>query len=194
MLNSKMLQCINENGGIFQEQLLPVLVKVGGISKLIDSALLEPITMISCPAVESFVAKKKFAAGIQDGVVIGWLGDNIKKYFLGISETNVPAQQLRVHRLRKGSKDPAIIAELGDERLIETNLATMWGLMKKQGQGQAGTLLVNGYANVFYVRGLDGIIWAVDCYWDSGDRYWDVFANPIADPDDWNADSQFFSR
>jgi hypothetical protein len=170
------------------------LVRYGSDLSLVDSALLEPITMVSYSAVESFKAAEKFAIGTQDGVVVGWLGDNFEEHFLGNNETNVPAGQLRVHRLRKASKDPAIIAELGDERLIETNLATVWELMKKQGVGQAGDLLVNGYANIFYIRADNGVLWAVNCYWCSGNRDWDVIAIPITSPGDWSAGFQFFSR
>ncbi|HUD20707.1 MAG TPA: hypothetical protein VMQ44_01400 [Candidatus Saccharimonadales bacterium] len=197
-LTPDMLQSINENGGLFLELAMPelirIMVKIGMIGKMIDSALLEPFTMVSYPAVEAFSAKEKFAIGTQDGVVIGWLGDNFKKHFSGKNEIDVPAQQLRVHRLRKNSVDGLIIKELGGEEIVETNLATMFGAMEKQGAGQAGDLLVNGYANIFYIRDDAGTIWAVRCDWCSDCRCWFVEAYPLTGPRDWRADSQVFSR
>lgn len=165
---------------------------------LVDSALLEPVTiLVSVPGNEAFTAKDKFKVGTQDGVKIGWLGDNFKKHFLsgaGRIEIDVPAQDLRVHQLRKASTDPPIIAELGAEELIETNLATMWELMKKQGSGQAGDLLVNGYANVFYIRDDNGVVWAVSCFWISDTQDWGVGADAFSNPDVWYVGLRFFSR
>jgi hypothetical protein len=174
----------------------PAFVRLGAEVTLVDSALLEPITIVSVPGIEGFSAKEKFTIGTQDGVVIGWLGDNFKKYFLsgvGKSEIDVPKQELRIHKLRKGSVDGPIIKELSGEELVETNLATMWELMKKQGVGQAGDLLVNGYANIFYIPDTEGNVWAVSCSW-SAVRGWGVEADPIADPSDWRPGYRVFSR
>jgi hypothetical protein len=177
--------------------LLPVFTRLGAEVALVDSALLEPVTIVSFPAVEAFSAKEKLAIGTQDGVVIGWHGDNFKKHFLngaGKSEIDVPEVQLRVHKLRKGSVDGPIIKELGGEEIVETNLATMFEAMKKQGSGQAGDLLVNGYANIFYVRDDNGTLWAVGCRWYPDLRYWDVEAGPVTGPDGGDAGSRVFSR
>ncbi len=196
-LTPEMLQSVNESGGLFQElfvkALAEIIRRVAMAGKMIDSALLEPVNIVSYPAVEAFSAKDKFAIGTQDGVVIGWFGDNFKKHFLGKNEIDVPARQLRIHRLRKASEDPAIIQELGGEEIVETSLATMFEAMKKQGAGQAGDLLVNGCANIFYVRDNAGILWAVCCVWRLDSRYWAVEAHPVACPDDWAADNQVFS-
>jgi len=162
--------------------------------RLVDSALLEPITIVSLPGAEAFSVKEKFAIGMQDGVEIGWHGGDFKEYFLGKNEIDVPAQQPRVHKLRRMSKDAPIIAELGGEELVAINLATMFELMKKQGTGQTGDLLVNGYANIFYIKDDTGTFWAVDCVWSSDDGFWLVGAYPITRRSGWDADSQVFSR
>lgn len=177
--------------------LQPAFTRLGAEVALVDSALLEPVTFLNLSAVEAFSAKEKFAIGTQDGVVIGWHGDNFKKHFLngvGKNEIDVPEVQLRVHKLRKGSVDGPIIKELGGEEIVETNLATMFEAMKKQGSGQAGDLLVNGYANIFYIRDDNGTLWAVFCRWYSDYRYWLVEAFPVTSPNDWVADYQVFSR
>jgi|HubBroStandDraft_4_1064222.scaffolds.fasta_scaffold341223_2 hypothetical protein len=194
-LDPTLLQDVIENGGILQERVLPVLVKVGTIGRLIESTLLEPVTMVQTSAVEAFGATAKFKIGTQDRVKIGWLGDNFKECLLAGSSRNeidVPARNLRVHRLRRNSLDGSIIEELGGEAIVESSLAQMWAVMMKQGTGQAGDLLVSGYANIFYIRDDENTLWAVDCYWHSGSG-WHVVAYSITDQSDWFADDQVFT-
>jgi hypothetical protein len=197
-LTPDMLQAVNENGGLFQEQAMPALIKImrqiGMIGKMVDSALLEPMTMVSAPAVANFNAKTRFKDGKTiEGVKFWSTGSNFDAHFMGKTEKDVPAVQLRAHKLRKGAKDPEIIEALGGEAIVETNLATMWEMMKKQGQGEEGDLLVNGYANIFYIRDTKGDIWAVCCDWGAGCG-WSVGACAISDPFDWSAGDRVFSR
>ena len=177
--------------------LLPTFTRLGAEVALIDSDLLEPVMALNIPAIEAFCAKEKFAIGTQDGVVIGRLGDDFKEHFLngstGKNDIDVPEVQLRTHNLRKGSVDEPIIKELGEE-LVETNLATMWELMKKQGSGQAGDLLDDGYNNIFDIRDDTGILWAVCCSWHFSLRFWLVDALPITIRDEWDDGTRVFSR
>lgn len=164
---------------------------------VVDSALLEPVTSVSLPAVEAFSAKDHFKVGKVDGVTIGWIGDTFTGNFLtgpGKNEIDVPAAGLRVHKLRRGSVDEPVVAELGGEEQVETYLACMWEMMKLQGAGQNGDLLVNGYANIFYVRDDNGVLWAAYCIWYSGARDWFVGADPVTYPREWSAGFQVFSR
>lgn len=193
-VDALMLQCVIEHGGLFQEALLPVAIKIGSISRLIDSALLEPIGVVPAGAVETFSAADKFRKGETDDVVIGWIGDNFQNHFGAKIESGVLAQNLRIHRLRKGSVDRPIIDELGGETVVETNLVTMWEMMKKQGHGQQGDLLTNGYANIFYIKDAKGVLWAVYCFWDSDYGYWYVCASPITHLCEWFAGSQAGSQ
>lgn len=162
------------------------------VASLPANALLELVTTTQTPAVEAFNAKEKLAIGTQDGVKIVWHGDNFKMHFLGKCELDVPAQELRVHKLLEKSLDAPIIAELGGEKLVETSLATMFEMLKKQGQGQKGSLLTNGYANIFYIKDDAGTLWAVYARWYGGG--WDLFALSVTDPDSWPRVSQVVSR
>jgi hypothetical protein len=157
--------------------------------------ILKYLKTVELPAVKKFLAKDKFQIGTHDGVKIAWLGDNFKNHFLGIKGVNIPATKLQVYNLREASQDLAIIAELGGEGLVETTLAHLWAMLKQQGQGEDkdGGLLVNGYANIFYIHDVDNHLWAVRCYWDAGDG-WDVGASPITYPRDWRAGHRVFSR
>ena len=163
-------------------------------TKFVDEqSLLEAITTAEVPSIASFVAKEKFRSGKEiDGVKIYWLGDNFKENFLNKKETDIAPATLRIQKLKNSSLDTPILAELGDK--AETTMAHFWELLKQQGSGQKGNLLVNGYANIAYIRDENGVLWAVCAYWSSGRDGWDVVADAVECPDEWNADDQVVSR
>ena len=163
------------------------------IAELTASDLLESVGTVNLSAIASFVAADRFRDDRKGEVVIGWIGDNFRRNFLGKTETDVPATQLHVYKLVKSSVDGPIIAELGEE-MSETTLGQMFEMMKAQGHGEDGTLLTNGCANIFYIRDDRGTVWAVYCGWFSVDGCWRVEAGPVADPDGWVAGGQVVSR
>ena len=189
------LRAINENGGLFQEVVIGVVRKIGSIGRLIDTALLKPILVTCClPVVKNFNASDKFREGETiNGVKIWTISSNFVRYFKKKKEKNIGTTALRIHELRVGSKDLAIISELGGEEIVESSLAHMWEMMKKQGSGEEGDLLVNGYANIFYIKGTDGNLWAVSCDWLAG-YGWRVGARPFSFPDAWFARRRVLSR
>lgn len=150
-------------------------------------SLLRRITTITTPAVQHFVAKDCLKE-----VNVGWTGANFKKLFLDKIEENVPEAKLVVSRLERASLDAPILTELGSK--AEVSLADLFDLLKKQSKGEDGALLTNGYANIFYVRGTDGNLWAVDASWRSGGRFWGVGAFSVGLPSRWHGGSQLFSR
>ncbi len=161
--------------------------------------LLELIKRVQLPAVEAFSARSCFVItrNTPDDVKLGWVGDDFARVFLndaGPNEIDVPASEHRIHRLLKWLQDEPIIVKLGGEQVAETHLAHMWEMMKRQGQGQQGDLLVNGYANIFYIRASYGTCWAVDCYWNSNLQYWHVGARSDTGARVWVDGDQVFSR
>ncbi len=92
----------------------------------------------------------------------------------------------------KNSFDGPIIAELGGEAKAETTLTEIYDLMDRQSEGREGVLLNNGWANIFYVKDLAGVLRAVGVRWD--DAGWRVFADSVEDPTEWYAGRQVFSR
>ena len=64
--------------------------------------------------------------------------------------------------------------------------------MAEQGNGEDGILLTNGYANIFYIRDIKGVFWAVGCGWDGGG--WRVGAISVEDPRGWDGGRRVFSR
>ncbi|MBI2439005.1 MAG: hypothetical protein HYV45_00135 [Candidatus Moranbacteria bacterium] len=79
------------------------------------------------------------------------------------------------------------------KELPETHLSTLEdiaGLIEAQPNGKSGFLLNNGYANIFYVEGKNGEVFAVDVYWGSDDREWDVGGWELDEDGHWDADFQ----
>ena len=98
---------------------------------------------------------------------------------------------LRIHKLTKDSLDKLILDELGGEAKAETFLATIYELLEKQPNGKKGDLSTNGYANIFYVCDVKGVLWAVSVIWFS--YGWYVSALSVQPPFGWGAGVQVFS-
>jgi hypothetical protein len=163
--------------------------------KPLPESLLELIGILTVPATtEKFVAKKKLVINTNnDAEVRIWdLGSNLKAWFLPKIEEPAAETTLRYYRLRKYSRDLPIIAELGGEQKAVTTLARMYSLLKKQGQGQFGELLTNGYANIFYIHDKDGVLRAVDASWSQG-RGWRLGAFLVGGARGWRGVRQVLS-
>lgn len=153
-------------------------------------------TTISATAAK-FVAREKFVIGTDRdaSVKISYLGDNFRNWFLngdGKVEEPIDEQALHYHALKHPSVDGPIIAELGGEVKAETTLTEIFVLMAKQPKGEAGVLLVKGYANIFYVRDQNEVLRAVNVLWIVDG--WNLIAFSIEYPDGWFGGFQVFSR
>lgn len=171
----------------------PCWQKVVKTTKTAVSKLLEFVTSVKVAEVKHFKAAEHFQEGlIVNGVkYYSSFGDNFNKHFLPKVEENVSAAELRVHKLLRDSKDLGIRTEIGEEK-EETQLAYLHQCLKLQGNGEEGVLLTNGWANIFYIRDVEGNLWAVDAYWYVGG--WDLNAFSVEYPLAWYADHQVFSR
>jgi hypothetical protein len=160
--------------------------------------LLEQVTTFTVPAISAFDAAAHFRVTPEKErksteVPIGWMNDNAH-LLKGRTEPEVAETVVRVLRLLRPCVDGPIIAYLGGEQVVTTTWGQMYEMMRRQGRGQEGDLLVNGSANIFYIPDIEGQLWAVYCSWDSGYRFWDVGAYPISNPYTWFAGCQVFSR
>lgn len=154
-------------------------------------------TVTTSATTSKFVAKEKFVrdTGRKAKVKISYLGDNFTAWFLsgdGKTEDPISEQTLCHHKLRKASVDGPIITELGGEAKAETTLSEMFSLMEKQKNGESGTLLNNGWANIFYIRDNAGVLRAVDVRWHGGG--WVVNACSVGNPLRWGDGARVFSR
>ena len=154
-------------------------------------SLLQPVTTVDVVGIDEFIARDKFREGeTVDGVKIYWIGQNFKTNFLGLVEKGIAPATLSIQKLKKNSVDTPIMGELGEA--AKSHLAQFWELLKKQGQGQKGALLVNGYANIAYIDDENGTRWAFNALWDSGNG-WNVAADSFAYPFEWSADFRVVS-
>lgn len=163
---------------------------------LVAKKLLQRLsTTIVLPAVASFTASEHFVIDTSSSakVKISDLGDNFKANFLKKVESNeVAAEDLAINKLLENAFDPAIITALGGEAKVEITLGQFFAAFAKQPKGENGPLLTNGYANVGYVRDINGVLWAVHGYWDDGGWYFN--ANSLDGPYAWLGGYQFLSR
>lgn len=152
-----------------------------------EPELLRLITSAGITGAKKFVAKDHLAVAN-----VGWTGGNLKKLFLDKVEENVADTIVTVYRLEQSSLDAPIMAKLGERTVIK--LAYFFELLKRQSKGEDGVLLTNGYANVAYIEGNDGNIWAVYASWYSEYHYWFVEAYSVENPRRWYVGDQILSR
>jgi len=132
---------------------------------------------------EMFVAREKFVAINYVGdYFMSWLMDKVE---LPSTNNNI----LYCNKLRKKCYDSLIFKELGGEYKAETTLATVFALLEKQPNCEDGILGTDGCSNIFYIRGINDVLYSVRCYVESSG--WCVDAYPI-DSDIWLDDDLVF--
>lgn len=125
-------------------------------------------------------------------VKISFVSDYFKECFYDKTEEAFGGSTLNYGKLSRSSVDGPIIAELGGEAKAETTVAEVYALMEAQKNGENGSLLTNGYANIFYVRDAKGVLRSVYVYWN--DDGWFVDALDVTSPLAWVDGRQVFSR
>jgi hypothetical protein len=160
------------------------------------SPLLTPARTIPVQPADKFIASDHFVVNTKKNapVKISNVWENFAEWFSGKIEERTESGEtsLLYHTLNQNSVDGPIINELGGEAKAETTLAEVFALMVKQANGESGTLLTNGYANIFYVRDTNGVLRAVSVYWYGG--CWFVLAYSVGPPNEWRAGNRVFSR
>jgi len=166
-------------------------IKTGVLTLVVKASdLLKLVVTVTASAVTGFSAKETFGA-TKPAIRLWYLGDNFKNHFLGKVEENIQAEFLAIHTLTKDSLDAPILAQLGDR--AETSLAHFWELLTKQANGEKGTLLTNGYTNIFYIKDANGTLWAVGAGWHAVNG-WNVSTDSVGNPYGWYAGPQVVSR
>jgi hypothetical protein len=152
-------------------------------------AILEAVETAVIPASpEPFAVRERFEKA--DGVKFATIWNEFKRRFYGKTEGPQAQASMRKHKLLAIAPDGPIIAELGGQAKVEGTIAAAYFLIRRQGRGEAGILQTNGYANIFYVRDLKGVLCAVRIGWD-GDG-WVIDAIPVEDPLAWNGKHEIF--
>jgi hypothetical protein len=122
-------------------------------------------------------------------VNISFVGDAFKAQFLGKVEPPHTGSTLRCSKLVNPPALGLIVLELGGEEKAETTLAELFSLMKAQKKGENGPLLTDGYANIFFIKDVDGTLHTVNVDWrwrpPNYDDGWYVNAGAMTEPR-WN--------
>ncbi len=160
--------------------------------KSLNPPLLEPLGTVIVSVTGRFVAREKFVRDTTSRKApnISYVGNNFSDWLLSKIEEPKPETQLRYAKLLKYSVARSILAELGNS--AETTLAEVYALMERQPNGKDGVLLVNGWANIFFVRDVNDELRAVRVFWGGGG--WRVGADSVADPREWGGGDRVFSR
>ncbi len=184
----KLIEQVGEKG---PDLLLQGKLKI----KVIKDSILNWLgTTITSATTEKFVARDKFHKDSKE-VKFYVIWDNFTNWFLvgnGKIEESLGEQVLRYGNLTKNSVDGPIIEELGGEAKAETTLTELYELLNKQPNGEEGELLTNGYANIFYIKDVSGVLRAVYVRWNVDG--WIVLVDSVESPDVWHAGVRVFVR
>ena len=169
-----------ESDGLFDKIVEILAAKTDNLLDFLGTITIPPTT-------EKFVAGDHFTRECFD------FGKNFLDKFLGKVEEPRGSVTLQCHRIRKRSRDLAIISELGGEERAEIALADFSWLMEKQKNGEKGALLVDGRANTFYVRDVDEVLCPVGAYHQDRGR-WYCDAGPLGNNHECFEGDRIFSR
>ncbi|MGY4174902.1 hypothetical protein ACVIHH_000193 [Bradyrhizobium sp. USDA 4518] len=138
---------------------------------------------------ETFIAREHFKEDItpKAQVRIAWLGATFVRRFAVTVET-AGNRCLRTYTLKNPAKDNEIIGELGIPD--ESKLADIWRLLRRQANGESGTLQTNSAPNIFFVRDGMGALGVVDVLW--GGAGWEIGASPIGEQRAWPIGTRVF--
>lgn len=135
--------------------------------------ILEVTAQVLVNAVPEFDVERSFCQGEIDGVRIAWVHDCFKQNAYGVREKDVPAAVVRVCELRKGNEAtfPAAFADSGSSVVP---YAMIWEMLKAQGRGQQGPLLVHDFPDWALVRTLSGQALRMSFVWYPYDTGWTI--------------------
>ncbi|MGA3179661.1 MAG: hypothetical protein ABSF38_04880 [Verrucomicrobiota bacterium] len=156
----------------------------------LKTPLLEPLETAVVPASSApLVIRDCFKRNTR--VKIAMIFDEFKIRFFDKTEKPSAETAYRKYRLLRISADGPIIKELGGEDKVEATVAAVCALLDRQGNGQAGFLQTNGYANIFYAKDKAGALCAIRIGW--ADDGWVIDAISVTDPLAWNGKHEIFS-
>ena len=154
---------------------------------LAETRLLKPVSKSTVPArTKPFNAAEFYQIG-TGLYVYDTFADRLD---LSARQTvdSAPERPYVASLLKANAYDRDIRKELPDTHL--STLEDIAGLIEAQPNGKSGFLLNNGYANIFYVEGKNGEVFAVGVDWISGNRKWRVFDWELDGIGRWCADRQ----
>jgi len=155
----------------------------------LKTALLQPLETAVVPATTTpLVIRDCFKKNPR--VKFSTIWDEFKSRFFDKTEQPMAEVTYRKYKLLRISADGPIITELGGEGKVEGTVTAALALLERQGNGLAGFLQTNGYANIFYARDKKGVLCAIRIGW--ADEGWVIDAISVQDPLAWNGKHEIF--
>ncbi len=154
-----------------------------------NAPLLEPGETAVVPAVLTPVVVRDLF-NKNSGVKFAAVWSEFKTRFFDKTENPAPEVTYRKYKLLRISPDGPILASLGGETIVAGTVSGAFALLKRQGTGGAGFLQTNGYANIFYVKDINGVLCAVRIGW--AEDGWVIDAISVQDPLAWNGKHEIF--
>lgn len=151
---------------------------------------------VAIPATsKKIIAAERFRLSNNSDTRIGYISDSVLLFFGHIINDIVvkKSDELHYYELLEAAFGDQVVVEFGCKRKIGTTFSAAYALLKKQGCGQAGELLINGLPNVFFVKDVSGILRVVN--FDYHDLIgWRIYAHRIDIPQRHLVGSRFFFR
>ena len=161
-------------------RILPVL---RGLGEVVMAKRLRHVGAVSFPALRKNHDPREFFQN-RDGLYV-W--NDFRNQILPVAspmKKRTPKAKISIFDLTVAMTDEEIETELGDAHIFEdTGIACAYlkEMLTRQKSGEEGDLLVNGYANILYVRGVNSEVFAVHVHWDAASRGWHVHAFRLDD-------------
>ncbi|KKR48458.1 MAG: hypothetical protein UT86_C0005G0042 [Candidatus Magasanikbacteria bacterium GW2011_GWC2_40_17] len=161
---------------------------------ILDPSFLQLLGTTVVPQVAGdFVARERFLEGEDSRFV---LDDNFKAWFLGKVEPAIQAgsaseKSLISCLLLKGTFDPNLIKEIGEEERAKTFLSVIWTLLERQNVDEDGALLTTReYANIFFAYDVREVLRSVGV--SHGFKGWHINAFPTTHVKAWAQGNRVF--
>jgi len=165
--------------------------------KSMVSGLFEVVKKVKLTELDEFRPADKFVAMSDEKdrakalVSIGYVDPDLQPLMnkIGVESARGP-QILTIRRTLKVATFGQMLPEL-PKRAKKVSMGQVWQMIEKQGQGQEGDLLVNGWANFFLLEEDPSVV--LICDWDPGYRDWRFGLDPASYSGRWRDGRQFLS-
>jgi hypothetical protein len=150
-------------------------------------------TVVASAVAASFITSDYFTTRPENKI---WMSEEFTQRITYAYPDPIPHRGLEgITHFQSKPTDAKNITEMGGEADVRRYAFTpdqIAELRDKQLNGEEGQLLTNGYWNLFYVIGKDGLLFVVGVGWDSGVRSWRVDAWRLDEDDYWVSDDRVF--
>lgn len=163
--------------------------------KIINKIFGSIVATVKIPADKAkFIVNDNFVVNIRETaeLKIAFLGGSFRVWFENKKEPKFLGSVIEGRDLVRSATGSDILAEFCERKKVETTMREVRYLMKIQKNGEKGSLLVNGNANIFFVGDINQKLRAVRVRFYAG-RF-RINSYSITRPAKWQVGDRFFYR